>query len=277
MALKKEHIILVGALLLFSVLLLFIVGGKSLKGNMQFNSTDYLILGVGNYWKRVDNKWSDVTDSKEIKKMLGNRQFSAYSNNKFITKSLLIKNQNRWQYRDKNNKIVTIYPSFLAYSPSSGEVDLVDQHSIKLDETDLQLINKVIDNEEIIVDNTRPLTVSEKIVFDFDQDGETEAFYIASDLYSNSVSSSELAFQLILYQDGDKVQVLKKDIINRTKQYQEASGNAVMTILKFNNRSTYDIILNRYRPMGSLPSCPVLLTLKDGHFEETKTCQEVNL
>lgn len=240
----------------------------------EAEAANYLLFGVDSMWIEKNGNWSDAT-TNEYNKAISDRRFQMYSNNQYLNTSKITQNGNTFNYIDSTGKSTVAYPSIMGYSSNDKTLQVANYKTTTLSSSDIVTINSRLP-ENVKITNADELAIGEKISFDFDNDGVEETLLLASTLYNYYISDSEYVFRIVLYIDGNNIQEVYNDVVLRSDTSTITYHVNTISIIRFNSSEKYSIIVNKFKPMGELVSCPTLLLFDDSNkLNEVKTCQEV--
>ena len=257
-----------------TVVIIILLGGWRLFEDSKKRNYSYLLFQTDNLWKIDGDTIVDVTDEKEKNSIIKERKFDIYSGNQYVANSNMIYFNSFWRF--PNQLTTYIKDPMLGYS-GNQPIEVVNTSSVPLTESDLTILNNYTKQKNYTISNLNQLTFQSKVSFDFDDDGKEETLYIASDFYTDEdFSSKDKSFQIILYYDGVNSQVIRNDFISVDDEWSgDYTAHEFFSIIKLPNQDNYGIVLNKYRSMGGLNYCPTLYLLKEGKFEQVKTCKEM--
>lgn len=261
-------------LLSISIIAIILIVGTDFRNDQLERNTSFLVFDIEHIWKRTNDSFVDVNDDEEKRKLFNSRKFQIFTDNVYIDTAQLYYNTNFYYY--KNSELQRIKQIMIAYS-GNEEISIVNPKFLSLEDSDYVIITDVLAENNIVITRDTELTLEQKVVFDFDQDGEDESFYIISNLYSEDIFNMvEMSFQVIIYVDSDNIKVLKNEVLDKSREYLDTTSHNIISFIRFKNSESYDILLNKYIPMGGLNTCPTLLSLRNNQeWKEIITCQEV--
>ena len=80
----------------------------------------------------------------------------------------------------------------------------------------------------------------------------------------------------MLYYDEENSQVLSNDYVPKNEERKDnITAHQIISIIKLPNEEKYGIVLNKYKSMGELNICPTLYLYQNDHYEQVKTCKEM--
>ena len=238
----------------------------------------YLIFYDINIWQLDGDKIIDISDKDEITDILNNYSFDIYSENNYLTNAKIRYVDTTWRYVYGSRLQFIKAPMIAYYGKTPITVSNAEVKS--LEESDIKLLNQYAKQKNYEIPSIDDLTTSEKFSFDFDNDGKNETIYSASNFYKMTEYEANnfdaMVYQIVLYVDGTNVQVISNDYIPKREEWSgKNTVHQFFSIIKLPNQDNYGIVLNKYRSMGGLNYCPTLYLLKEGKFEQVKTCKEM--
>ncbi len=275
----KKHsleIRITAILVIISVLLVVGIGGFFLLQSRNEENRQFMAFYDNILWEIKENEIIDIDDSQERKKILNDKIFSIYSQNVFTSESRLYSYNNDW-YSSSNNGLLLVKYPMIAYS-GPGEVDVIDIKIEELDEQDFVILNQYTKEKNYSISKETPISFASKVAYDFDNDDEIETLYIATNLYKSyeEITEDTMSFQIVLYYDGDNSQVIRNDYVSKNDERTgDIAAYQIISIIKLPNQEKYGIVINKYRSMGELNVCPTLYLYQNDHYEQVKTCKEM--
>lgn len=269
----KREIKITLVILVISISLILLLGGNYLWNNFQSQNDRYVIISNNRALKQTNGEWTYMTQ-EEIGEVLAQHPITAYCNNEYVTTAYLSIRNGMFSYRE-NGVSHKIYPIFLGLAAKQEDItgEAVFYSINELNSNDLAMLNRFIEGEATSITIDTDKTVNQKVSFDIDCDGSEETLYLVSTLYTFN-DDIETGAQLVIYEDNGVPQVVKKDVATAEDEYNLAYDYNMMAIFRFSDDETYDIILNRFRPMSG-DTCQVILSLNENHLlEEVISCEE---
>lgn len=219
---KKWHVALAIAGIIYLVLLFFLVNNKEPKEQYLFLSENTLIV-------RSNGKWKKST-AKEISDM------TFYENSKELGVYSVKKSDFGYEIYDKNGSIYSDFSEKLTGTSKQMRMTVSQFHKEELNDKDLSIVNRVLEDRGI--HQYSILTSSEKISFDFDHDGQDETIYAVSNAFGESEFLSVFSFVFML-NDG-KAEILYEETGTIDHLY-EIGRSYLHTVLE--DRKNHDLKL----------------------------------
>lgn len=223
---KKTYIILIAILLVFFIIMFLIFGFENLR---QEKYATTIIVGNDAIFNYKNKKWIKVVD----KDLYNWKKFHVFSDN-VEQGNYYLWHSDKWYIFDDKKEAIVLDGEMLAYKAnydiSVGEFkkqsisDYSYLHEI-LNEYDLPTVEESANNYEVL--------------FDYDNDGVEEEFYVVSNVFSNS---SNKAFSFVFMVDDEKIYPIYKDVVenksfNGCKPY-------FNSFLDVDNSGKYEFILS---------------------------------
>lgn len=269
----KREIKITLVILVVSISLILLLGGNYLWNNFQSRNDRYVIINTGRALKQTNGEWAYMTQ-EEINEVLSLYPANIYWNNNYVTTAYLHIRNGSFAYRE-NGVFQEVKGIFFGLAAKQEDItgEAVSYPINELDSNDLAMLNRFIEGEATRITMDTDKTVNQKVSFDIDRDGSEETLYLISTLYTFN-DDIETGAQLVVYEDNGIPQVVKKYVATAEDEYNLAYDYNMMTIFRFSDDETYDIILNRFRPMSG-DTCQVILSLNENHLlEEIIGCEE---
>lgn len=228
---KGTYTILFAVLIIFCLVMFLLFGVDNIKkGNREAT----IILGDNTVWTYKDNKWAHVVNYTSIQK-LNWQSYYVFSNNEKVGKFYLW-HDDKWYVFDKNKSAVDIDGNLLAYR-SNYEMPVFD---FTLEEIENKAyIEKVL--EENGISTSSFFTVSSQVVFDFDNDGNAEKFYLVSNAFPIDFEP-DVIFSVVIMVKDDTIYPIYTDF----SENQSFNGCKPFfnTFMDVNNDNNYEVVLS---------------------------------
>ena len=235
---KKVYIILIAILLVFCITMFLMFGLDELRKG-GYNAT--IVVDKDTLWTFSDKQWGNVTSHDEYNW----KKYNVYLNRVKQGNYYLWYNDKWYAFDDNKEAVVLDGGSFLAIN-SNYDIPVYDFEINDID--DYSYVNEELKKNKLPIDNY--YTVSKKIVFDYDNDGEDEYFYIISNVFPTDFNP-EKVFSMVFMVKGDKTYSIYKGIdtntgFNGCRPYFNG-------FLDVDNDSKYEFILScdKYSVSGS--------------------------
>lgn len=226
---KKAYIILIAIIIIFSLVVFLVFGLDNIKKE-GYKTT--IILGEDGVLSLENNSWSYDSNFAG----LNWKKYDVYINNEKVGRYYLWHN-NKWYAFDNSKNAVILDEGDLLAINSNIDVPVYNFSTDDID--DYTYVYEVLENNGI--SKTNDYTSSHKIVFDYDNDGEDEEFYIVSNAFPLDFDPDKI-FSLVFMVKNEEIYPIYTDVsdnsgLNGCKPYFNA-------FLDVDNDSKYELILS---------------------------------
>lgn len=219
---KKVYIIIIVLIvIMFIPILLYVTFYKT-------NNSTYLILPGNEIYTLESGKLNKVND--EIKKPLD----IVFISDEEKKLTFTYKSNQILFYED--DEPIIIPDSFKVAYSNKKNLNLVDYKIENINSENLPKFSDILKKHDII--GYDYLTTSEKLSYDFDNDGKNEELYFVSNLFEEL--KYDKVFSFVYYIKDDEIIYLQEDVIESENAYDicvsdinsiiDISGNKIMTI-----------------------------------------------
>lgn len=228
MKMKKAYIILIIILVIFFLVMFFVFGLDNIKKN-SYDTT--IIVGEDTIWVYKKQKWMNTFKYEDFNW----KEYDVYLNNEIKGNYYLTYNDKWYAFDNKKNAILLDGDLLAIKSNYDISVSNFDTNEI----SDLSYVNRVLEDNKI--SKTSKFTVSHKIDFDYDNDGEEEEFYVISNAFPMDFDPEKI-FSLVFMVKDKEIYPIYTDISDNTgfngcKPY-------FNSFIDVDNDSRYEFILN---------------------------------
>ena len=246
---KKIYIVLIAILIIFCVIMFLVFGVGELKKSVQ-NTT--IIVGNDTMWTYNNRKWDSLLSYDDINW----KKFDIYSDNQMVGNYYLWYSDG-WYVFDENKNAVTIDGDLLGID-SNVDISVSDFNTIEID--DYSYVYDVLKESNLPTDSK--YTFTKKVIFDFDNDGVEEEFYLISNVFPVDFDPDKV-FSIAFMVKNEKIYTIYKDIndnigFNGCLPY-------ITSFIDADDDSKYEIILScdKYSTLGTTK---MLYEFKNGQF-----------
>lgn len=225
---NKIYIILIAMLLVFFVIMFLIFGLNASKDD-EYDTI--LIVSDDTVWAYESDKWSNLTSFKE----LDGEKYNVYLNNEKKGNYYLSYND-KWYASDDKNKSIKLEGDLLAIK-SSKNISVYNFSTKNID--DYSYVYSVLKDNNLPTDSQ--YTVNKKIVFDYDDDGYDEEFFLISNAFPLDFSPSSI-FSIVFMVKNGEIYTIYSGIENN-KGYNGCMPY-ISSFIDVNNDSKYEVILS---------------------------------
>ena len=227
---NKSYVIIMAILFIF----LIVMGLVFSLNNNKNEEEDYgmvIIVGDDTIWTYDNNKWGKGSYYEDF----NNKKYYIYINNE-NSGNYYLSYTGKWEVIDENNENILLDGELLALR-SNDTIPVYNFSTTKID--DYSYVYSVLNDNNL--PTISQYTVNKKIVFDFDNDGEDESFYIISNVFPMGFTPDNV-FSIVFMVKNGEIYPIYKDInkysgFNGCKPY-------ISSFLDVDNDSKSEIILS---------------------------------
>lgn len=194
-------------------------------------STNNLLINYNVKWHYKNGKWSNISDEEFNKMKLKGYKIMDISTNEYVGKYDLVLN-NYWYVENK------IYENSMFAYKGLSKLSVIDCSLEELSQSDFDIIAKVLKDKNISGYNE--LTISDKIIIDYDNDGDNETIYEISNMYAEE-ERNEFFSTIFIYDNGN-YDILEINIVNGDSMF-DKNQSIVYAIVDINGDGNYEIIV----------------------------------
>lgn len=237
---RKVYFVILLIMAIFFVIVYF----SFAKDNLDKEKKEItIVMGNSSVWNLTGNKWINITGQDTIKSLYW-KKFNIYLNSKKMGKYYLWYSDKWYLFDDDRNAVK--YSGNLVATRGNFDAEFLDVQGENI--TDYSYVNKVLADNGL--SQTNDYTVSSLYSFDFDNDGETEQFYLISNVFSDT-STPDVIFSIIFMVKNSEYKILYNDIsksngFNGCKPY-------INGILDVDQDKQYEMILSCGRYSAQTP------------------------
>lgn len=180
---KKRYIVILVALVVFSLIMYFALGQSNIKSGKRELT---LIVGDNAVWNYDNRKWSHISSNKTIEK-LSWQDYKVYIDNKQLGNYYLWYDNEKWYIFDANRKAVTRNGPIIAYR---GNYDIQVKDFQTEQTRNIYYVEKILKEKNLSTRNDYTVLTESK--FDIDNDGIIENFYFVSNAFSMEQTPSKV-------------------------------------------------------------------------------------
>lgn len=196
---NKRYIVLLIILFVFFLVLFLTFGLNNLKSEKRKATVVFGNSSVFELNKKVWRKSADYNLSK-----FNWQKYNIILNNTYFGEYYLW-HDDKWYAFDNNKNAVNISEDFFAYNTNYK----VKVYDFKKDAVSISSLTSVLEENGLVGYNE--LTVANKIIIDFNNDGNSEEFYLLSNAFPID-SDPDKIFTLVFMNMNDRVYYMYKEI-----------------------------------------------------------------
>lgn len=199
---KKTYIVLIGILLAFC-LIMFLTFGVDNLIKEKYDTT--IILGDDVVWTLKKRNWYYTTEYED----LNWKKYNVYFDNEKVGNNYYLWHNDKWYVFDNKKNAVKVDGDLLAVN-SNYDVKVHDFNISDIE--DYSDVSYVLKENNI---NENQFTVDYRIVFDIDNDGEDEVFYVISNTFPMDFDPDTI-FSFVFMVKGDSIYPIYSETDNNT-------------------------------------------------------------
>jgi hypothetical protein len=201
---NRVYVVLLIVLVIFLIVMFMLFGTKTIK---EEKISEILVVGDETVWKYSNKKWHNLTYKSTLQD-LSWKKYRVFENNKDIGNYYLWYSD-KWYVFDNDKNPIEIDGNLLAVR-SNYDIPVYNFDIEKI--TDYTYALKVLKEKEI---NDKNYTVSSKVEFDFDNDGDEEEFYLVSNVFPTGFSPEKI-FSIVFMVKNEEIYPIYTDISENT-------------------------------------------------------------
>ena len=226
---KKTYIILIVIMFVFLMVMFFVFGLDEIR-KRGYNTT--LVVENDTVWTYSNKSWKNASSYDK----LNWKKFDVYSDNEKIGNYYLWNSDYEWYVFDNNKNAITIDGSLLGIN-SNTDISVYNFEVLEID--DYSYVYEVLKKNNLPTDSK--YTSNEKIVFDYDNDGINEEFYLITNAFAMDFDSDKI-FSIVFMGKDDEIYSIYTNISENTgfngcKPY-------FSSFIDIDNDSKYEFILS---------------------------------
>lgn len=227
--LKNKYLWTISLLLIFSVSVFIILGGRNKEGYLLISNISSLKCYEMDECKKIE------TD-KILEKKLTFKVYNEFENLGEYTLGYI----DKWNFFDLNGNWKLIEDGFIAES----NLDLVvkDFTTRKMNNEEIALLNKLLSKKGI--NSYKELSQNEVLEYDFNQDGKTDKVIIASNVTDET--DDEKLFSIIISVIKGKSSIVEFEVNNQYENFYAPAYRIKGIINLFNKKYDYLLITKGY-------------------------------
>lgn len=230
---KKVALVLIILLIVFALILFVVIGISAFRKQKE---TLYIVVDNNAMWAYKNEKWSTIskTDAKSYNWMA----FDVYEGNSFSGRNYLMYTNDKWYIFDNNKKAIIPKEQVLAVG-GNVNVSVLDFSTDEFNSNDNIYIKAILNRYG--VNDTVNFTIKEKIVLDFDNDGEKESLFVLSNIFPSGFVP-DMSYNMIFLRDNDSTYMVYKNVAKYSDDYSGCKAY-VNNIIDVNSDKNYEILI----------------------------------
>lgn len=198
---NRRYIILIAILIIYIIIMIWWLGADNIK---KVNNSTTILVGDNTVWNYSDKKWLNITNQTTVKEMDW-KKFTVYLDNE-KKGSYYLWHDDKWYLFDEDKNAVNATGKFLAYRSN---------YNIKVKNfTETTVSNDTYIKEVLIENNLSPsseFTTQSMTLFDIDNDGIDERFYVISNVFALDFTPDTI-FSIVFMVKDNKIYYIYNDI-----------------------------------------------------------------
>ena len=229
---KRTYIILIILLLAFA-LFMFVMFGRDYVKKGKYSTV--LIIGNNTVFTYDNKMWKRITNVNSLND-LSWKKYSVFVDKENIGNYYLSRDD-RWYAFDDEKNAIDIDGDLLGIS-SNHDITVLKVDEILVDNSDTIVQEVLLDNNLSI---SSEFTSAYKVVFDFDNDGSDEEFYILSNAFPTTFTPTDY-FSIAFMVKDNKIYYIYNDF--RTNDLFNGCKPYFNTFLDIDNDNKYEFIFS---------------------------------
>lgn len=208
-----------------------IIGGKA--------STVDVVLNKEVVVEYIKGKWKEVLPEKY--KEYNWNKFDVYEEGKKKGNySLFISDKDFYLFKiEKDSRIPIDSTEESLYLGGKKESSFIEFDKIDIGDEDTEYINSILKSNKVSSADFSNYLRGYKVIYDFDDDNETEEMYVLSNIFSYNINYT--AYSLIFIKDGSKTKYIYKNVDNSSNRYSMCSAT-LLGLIKIDGKDKVQII-----------------------------------
>ena len=229
---KRTYIVLIFILVLFALFMFFIFGRDYVKKSKY---STILIVGNNSVFTYDNKRWKKITSVNTLND-LSWKKYSVFVDKENIG-DYYLSHDDRWYAFDDDKNAIKLDGDLLGIA-SNHDIIVVKLDDILVDNSDSIV-------QEVLLDNNLSLssefTSAYKNVFDFDNDGVDEEFYILTNAFPTTFTPTDY-FSIAFMVKNNKIYYIYNDF--RTNELFNGCKPYYNTFLDIDNDKKYEFIFS---------------------------------
>ncbi len=228
---KKVYIGIIVCILILFIILLLTLG---IPNMIEEGKKITLLVDHDTTWVYRNKKWSNLTDSEQLKEYDW-KKFHIYSNNEKVG-SYYLWRDDRWYAFDKDKNAIMVEGNFFAYQANyTLDIFPFTMNTI----SDMTYVNEVLKENNIPTNSA--FTSSYVISLDMDDDDTLEDIYAVTNAFDTD-HDSEKTFTFVFMVKNKKIYPIYEEIDD--KDYYNGCKPYFTAFIDLGNDSKYEFIFN---------------------------------
>ena len=200
---KKTYIVLIAIMIIFFLVMFIVFGLDNIKKE-GYNTT--IIVGEDTVWSYKNRKWINVSKPYDN---LNWKKYDVYLNNEKSGKRYLWYS-NKWYAFDSKKNAIKLEGNLLAIK-ANYDIPVYNFNTRDID--DYTYVESVLKDNDLSKDSQ--YTSKYKIVFDYDNDGEDEEFYLISNAFPMDFEPDDI-FSIVFMVKNDEIYPIYNNVSTNT-------------------------------------------------------------
>lgn len=264
---KKIYVILGVLAGVYVGVMLIVYGRDYQKEQTELKKSSYILIDNNIRWEYRKGYWYNLND-KDLVKILNENEFQVFENKRKMGTYHLNNYDETWYFFDSKNNSKQIEGKFFGFS-GDKTINVLNREPVEMSSLDEEYYRQILNDNKISYEELKNLSTKQKLVYDLDDDGETETIYAVSNVFSNTIYSDKV-FSFVYIIDNQKIQLLTSEI-NEIRDVLSTYSYSIAYIVDINEDRKYELILegNIFRPNSD---CYKMFQEIRGNYKMIKAC-----
>lgn len=264
---RKIYVILGLSAAVLVIIVVALFGKDYVKTQKELSQNSYIFIDNNVKWEYRKGYWYNL-EEQEADRIMNQFSFQVYQDKSYVGVYYLKQYDESWYFFDSNNNSRSIYGKLFAYS-GDKKIQMVSMEPSVMDGNDDLYYRTILNNNKISYEELSNLSTKEKLVYDFDGDGQDETLYAVSNVFSDIIYSDRVFSFVYLVDDGEIELLISEN--NPLKDVLSTYSYSISYVININDSKDYQLILegNIFRPNGD---CYKMFQRMNGRYRMIKAC-----
>ena len=198
---NKRYIVLITILIIYIIIMIWWLGADNVK---KSNNSTTILVGDNTVWNYSDKQWLNITNNNTIKQMNW-KKFNVYLDNEKQGKYYLW-HDDKWYLFDEDKNAVNKTGQLIAFR---SNYNIKVENFIETEVEDNTYIHKVLLENDLSISSK--FTTKSMTLFDIDNDGVEEQFYVISNVFALDFTPDTI-FSIVFMLKDNKIYYIYNDI-----------------------------------------------------------------
>lgn len=198
---NKRYIVLIAILIIYIIIMIWWLGADNVK---KSNNSTTILVGDNTVWNYSDKQWLNITNKTTIKDMDW-KKFTVYLDNE-KKGNYYLWHDDKWYLFDEDKNAINATGQLIAFR---SNYDIKIKNFTTASITDDTYINKVLLEKDLSISSK--FTTKSMTLFDIDNDGIEEEFYVISNVFALDFTP-DIIFSIVFMVKDSKIYYIYNDI-----------------------------------------------------------------